>query len=804
MRAPLTWLRDYAPLDAEVDRLAAILSELGLVVDGVEHVGGDLGDVIVSRILEIKAHPNADRVRLVEVDTGGEEPLQIVCGAWNFAIGDLVPLAPVGAVLPGDFKISRAKMRGEWSNGMLCSPQELGLPVPAGTDDGLMILPAGLATPGTLLVDALGLVPDVVFDLDISPNRSDALCMAGVARDLAAALGEPWAMPTFEPVAVDEALGRAPVVIEAGELCPRFTATILEGVPEGPSPAWMARRLALAGMRPINAVVDVSNYIMLDVGQPNHPYDLERLGGQGILVRRGHAGEVLETLDGVERRLEESDCVISDAEGTPVGVGGIMGGASAEIGPATRRVLLEAAWFTPMAIARTGKRLGLHSEARVRFERGVDPQIAPHAVERFIALLGALAGGDGLRRGPVVDVQVRESLPLPPKVSVRTARVNAILGTGLSDDEVAGLIEPIGFRASRSEAGVHDVEVPSWRLECDREIDIIEEIARMWGYSRIERTIPPGAGSRTGGLTGRQRERRQVRRVLADAGFDEAWTTTFLAPGDLERAGLAPAAVEVENPLDRSESILRTALLPGLLKAVRFNIARQATEVCLFEIGNVFALPQGGRVTPDEAEHLAVVVHLGEPAGDPASAPEVEAVVRAWTWLAEALRVDGVRLEGAQIPSLHPTRGARLVGSEGRPIGSVGEVDPAVAGAFGIESRIGYLTVSLDALTAEPRRTRRARDVSRYPAADVDLAFAVDDQIPAAAVHDALRATGGDVLESVDLFDVYRGLGAGRRSLAFRLRFRAFDRTLEESELASLRQAEIDAVVDRFGAELRA
>jgi phenylalanyl-tRNA synthetase beta chain len=806
MRAPLTWLRDYAPLEAEVDRLADTLSELGLVVDAVEHVGGGLGDVIVSRILDIRAHPNADRVRLVDVDAGGGEPLQIVCGAWNFAVGDLVPLAPVGAVLPGEFNISRAKMRGEWSNGMLCSPGELGLPVPVGTDDGLMILPAGLSTPGTPLIDALGLVPDVVFDLDISPNRPDALCMAGVARDLAAALGEPWAMPVVEPVPVDESLGRAPVVVDAGDLCPRFTATILEGVPKGPSPAWMARRLALAGMRPINAVVDVSNYVMLDVGQPNHPYDLERLGGQGILVRRGKAAEVLETLDGVERNLEESDCVICDADGTPVGVGGIMGGASAEIGPETRRVLLEAAWFMPMAIARTGKRLGLHSEARVRFERGVDPYIAPVAVERFISLLRGLDGGTGLRRGGVVDVQDAYSLPVPPQVSVRTARTNAMLGTTLTDDEVAGLIAPIGFTATRSEPGRHEVDVPSWRLECNREIDVIEEVARMWGYSRIERTIPPGAGSRTGGLTGRQRERRQIRRVLADAGFDEAWTSTFLAPGDLERAGLAPDAVEVENPLDRSESILRTSLLPGLLKAVKFNVDRQAGEVCLFEIGNAFALPQegSGLATPDESEHLAVIVHLGEPAGGGASASEVEAVVRAWTWVAAALRVEGVHLDGGAVPSLHPTRGAHLIGSDGQPIGNVGEVDPAVAGAFGIESRVGYLTVSLDALTAEPRRAHRAQDVSRYPAADIDLAFVVNEDVPAASVYQTLRTASGEVLESLHLFDVYRGLGAGRRSLAFRLRFRASDRTLGETELASLRQKAIDAVAEDHRGELRA
>jgi phenylalanyl-tRNA synthetase beta chain len=804
MRAPLSWLRDYAPLEADVDRLAVALSELGLVVEGVERFGEGLADVVVARVLAIRAHPNADRIRLVDVDAGDGEALQIACGAWNFSAGDLVPLAPVGAVLPGGFEISRRKMRGEWSNGMLCSTSELGLPEVPGAQDGLFVLPEGVAAPGTPLAEALGVQPDVVFDLDVSPNRPDALCMAGVARDLAAALGEPWAAPTH-PVAVpvDQTLGTAPITVEAGDLCPRFTGTILEGVPDGPSPAWMARRLALAGMRPISAVVDVSNYVMLDVGQPNHAYDLEQLGGAGILVRRGAAGEALTTLDGVERLLEGDDCVICDAEGTAVGVGGIMGGALAEIGPGTRRVLLEAAWFSPMAIARTGKRLGLHSEARVRFERGVDPEAASPAVEWFVALLGSVAGGEGLRRGPTIDVRDPTTMPVPPVVEVRTERVNSILGTALDDADVVRLLASIGFGAIPKQPGVHAVSVPSWRLECSREIDVIEEVARMWGYRRIERTLPAGAREGVGGLTDRQRERRRLRAALAGAGFYEAWTTTFLAPGDLERAGLDSAAVELENPLDRSESILRTALLPGLLKAVKFNVDRQAGDVCLFEVGRVFALPSGEKVTPDEAEHVGAIVALQTDSA--AGTDAAGAAVRAWLWLADALRLEGATIEAADLPAFHPTRGARILGAQGGPLGAVGEVDPDVATAYGLTGRVGYMVISTDALEHEPRRPWRAHDVSRYPASDVDLAFVVAETVPAGAVHATLRQAGGEVLESATLFDVYRGAqwGTGRRSLAFRLRYRAADRTLDEAELASARQRAIDAVTASHGGELR-
>jgi len=840
MRAPLSWLRDYAPLDAEVPYLADALSNLGLVVEGVEHVGSGLGDVVVALVLDIRPHPNADQVRLVDIDAGDGQPLQIVCGAWNFAAGDLLALAPVGAVLPGDFEIARRKIRGELSNGMLCSAPELGLPEPDGEGGGLLILPAGSAPPGTPLVDALGLHEDVVFDLDISPNRPDALCMAGIARDLAAALGEPWSLP--DPVAgvpLDSTVGTASISVEAPDLCPRFTGTILEGVPKGPSPAWMARRLTLAGMRPISAVVDVSNYVMLDLGQPNHAYDLDLLGGGGLLVRRGTPGETLVTLDGVERSLGPDDCVICDADGTPVGAAGIMGGSQAEISSTTRRVLLEAAWFSPQAVARTGARLGLHSEARVRFERGVDPLMAPAAVERFVALLAGVAGGadgsggsggsdeaggsgglgeadeaggsgedrrSGLRRGPTVDV-CDDSLPSGVALRVRTDRVNTILGTRLADTDVERLLAPIGFDVTPEDTGVHTVTVPSWRLDVEREIDVIEEVARLWGYRRIERTIPSGVPGGSGGLTERQRELRRIREILAGAGFDEAWTSTFLAPGDLERAGLDPAAVEVENPLDRSESLLRTELLPGLLKAVKFNVDRQASDVCLFEIGHVFAPPSGDAILPDETEHLGVIVAPPtEMASREGGAGPAVAAVRAWQYLADALRLESSTISAVDRAGWHPTRAALVLGGAGRQLGTVGEIAPEVAAAYGLHQRIGYLTISLDSLLADPRRPFAAHDVSRYPASDVDLAFLVPESIPAASVRDTLRQAGGDLLEAVWLFDVYRREQApdGRRSLAFRLRLRALDHTLDEAELARIRQSAIDAVVGAHGGELRA
>jgi phenylalanyl-tRNA synthetase beta chain len=789
--APLSWLRDFAPFDQPVDELAAALSNLGLVVEGVTRIGGDLTGVEVVRILAVRTHPNADKIRLVDVDRGDGEPLQIACGAPNLVVGDLVPLATVGTLLPGaDEPIARRKMRGEASNGMLCSRTELGLPDDG--VDGLAILPAGSAVPGTPVAEALGLAPDVVFDLDITPNRPDALSMAGVARDLAAALGLPFDLPAVA-APVDPAVPPASVTVQDGDLCPRLTGTVMTGVRVGPSPAWLADRLLLAGMRPINNVVDVSNYVMLHLGQPNHAYDLDRLGGGGLVARAAAPGEALTTLDGVRRTLGPTDGVIADAAGRAVGVAGIMGGEDTEISASTTTVLVEAAYFTPMAVARTGKRLGLHSEARARFERGIDPEVAGAAVDLFFALLAAQV--PGLRRGPTTDVRAAE--PAVTTIAVRTARVDGLLGIDLDDAAVAGLLRPLGFGVVPAGPGTAEVTVPTWRPDVTREIDVVEEVARLHGYGNIARRVPGGART-GGGLSAHQRQRRLIRDVLAGTGITEAWTTTFLAPGDLERAGLPAAAVEVENPLDASESILRTSLLPGLLKAVRFNADRQEPDVRLFEIGRTFARPAPGTVTPTETETLAVVV-----AGRGADA---RLAARTWSILARALRLADVRITATGLDGLHPTRSATLTGVDGCTLGQVGEVDPDVSAAYGVAGRVGWLQVDLVPLFAQPRLSDQARPVSRFPASDVDLAFVVDLDVPADEVARTLRTAGGDLAETVALFDVYRSdqLGPGRRSLAYRMRLRAADRTLTDAELAAHRQRAIDAVAAAHGAELRA
>ncbi|MGH9285650.1 MAG: phenylalanine--tRNA ligase subunit beta, partial [Acidimicrobiales bacterium] len=550
-------------------------------------------------------------------------------------------MATVGTELPNGMSIGRRKVRSVVSNGMLCSAVELGL----GDDaEGILQLDRRTAA-GMGVAEALGLEPDVVYDLAIEGNRPDANCMAGVARDAAARLKLPFSLPTPDVARSGPPVGSlATVAVERPDLCPRFTATAVTGVEIASSPALVQKRLVLAGMRPINNAVDASNYVMLELGQPTHPYELERLGGGGLSVRAAREGERVVTLDGVERTMTAGqDCLICDANGEPVGIGGIMGGWSTEISATTTTVLLEAAWFGPMAISGTSKRLGLRTEASARFERGCDPAGIARAVGRFCQLLEGAAVAAGM-----VSVDAPEHLPAPARVAVRTERVNAVLGTALTDADVAAYLAPIGFSASLVEAGVHEVAIPTFRPDSEREVDVIEEVARHHGYSRIARSLPCIAA--VGGLTPRQHERRRAREVLCGAGASEAWTSSLLGPGDHERAGLAGEAIELTNPLAREESLLRTSLLPGLLGALAHNANQRNPFVRLFEVGRVFPPPAGAEGLPEERELVAVALAAE---GDDAAAAR-----RVWDVLAGALRLDGPVTEAALVAGLHPGRAA--------------------------------------------------------------------------------------------------------------------------------------------------
>lgn len=787
MKVLLSWLQEFAafPSDDPV-ALGDVMSDLGMAVESIEMIGEGLDGIVVARVLELRRHPDADKIQLVDVDLGDGEPLQICCGATNLSVGDLVPLATIGTTMPDGMEIARRRMRGEWSNGMLCSGRELGL-----GDDHSGILLLGDAPPlGTPITAALGITPDVLFDLEINPNRPDAMSVAGVARDLAARLGLAFSIPEPQVVEVDgDAASMVSVDIVDPDLCGRFHARVITDITVGTSPRHIVERLTAAGMRPINNVVDASNYVMLELGAPNHTYDLTMVPDGALRVRWAREDESITTLDGVERRLSAGrDGVIADGTDTAIGIAGVMGGSSTEISNDTTTVLLECAWWQPMAIARSSKFMGLRSEASARFERGADPEILDLAARRLAELLAP--SGARLVTGAVT---VQGSLPERTPVLVRTTRVNRLLGTELSADSIASLLRPIGFVVEAGPgAGEWLVTVPSFRPDTTTETDIIEEIARHHGYSRIANRMP--TSTQIGSLTPVQRDRRVIRQVLVGAGVHEAMPLPFLAPGDLDRSGLPAAAVTLTNPLAAEESVLRTSLRPGLLRAIAYNESHRTEGASLFELGRVFGPPEGSSVLPDEREHLGVML-----AGR--SAP---AAVELLELLRHTLGLGPVTIDQSQVPGgLHPARSA-TVHLDGLILGEVGEIDPAVLDAFGIEERVAWLQLDLLAMLALPHGAHPYRSISRYPSSDLDLAFETPDSVPAAALTAALRSATGGLLVSISLFDVFRGgsVPEGSRSLAYRLRLQAADRTLTDDDLTAVMASATEAAVG-LGATLR-
>ena len=629
----------------------------------------------------------------------------------------------------------------------------------------------------------------MLFDLDVTGNRPDAMSVAGVARDLAARLGVPFTIPapTVTETGAD-ASGRVRVEVVDHDLCGRFLVRVIDNVHIGPSPEWMQHRLRSVGQRPINNVVDVSNYVMFELGQPNHTFDLAKVDGAALRVRRAYSGETLVTLDGNERQLVSTDGVICDVTDTPISLAGVMGGLSTEIDTSTRTVLLEIAWWDPLSIAATAKRLGLRSEASTRFERGCDPEIAEIAARRFAQLL---AQTGALLAPGVVDV--RGNTPPRPPVRVRTSRVNAILGTALDQPAIAKAIRPIGF-VVEAVGDDQEVTVPTYRLDTSTEIEIIEEIARHVGFAAIGKTIP--RSPITGALSPRQLDRRIVRRTLIGLGIDEVLPLPFLAPGDLDRARCDGRAIELTNPLVAEESVLRTSLRVGLLKTLAYNASHRNTGLRIFEVGHVYAHPlDAADRLPSEREVLAVAL----------AGYEAPAAVAVWAALVDAFAIDKHRLVASEVRGLHPSRTA-LIEVRGQSVGAVGEIDPAVCAAFAVPERVAWIELDLDALFDLPHGERPYARFSRFPSSDVDLAFVVQESCPAADVEHEIRKAGGDLLVGLSLFDVYRGEGVatGARSLAYALRFQADDRTLTESEIADARRRCIAAVESSGLAKLRA
>lgn len=782
MKIVHSWLHDLVPLPDDSAAVAEVITNLGLAVESVDHVGGSVAGVITAKVLRTERHPDAAKVHRVFVDNGDGIERHVWCGAFNMQPGDVIPLATPGTVMPDGRAIEPKPILGISSDGMLCSARELGL----GEDhSGILILEPG--TPlGVPYGEVLGLGEEIVYDLDVLRNRPDAYGHLGVARDVAAKLGRPLAAAPAAVVATG-AVKSATVEIVDGDRCPRFTSTVISGVRVTSSPDWMQRRLNAAGMRPINNVVDVSNYVMLETNQPNHAYDFDTLGGGGFRVRLAAEGETIVTLDDVVRALTGDDLLICDATDRPIGIAGIMGGQNTEISDTTTMIALESAWFEPAAIMRSVVRLGLRSEASARFERGADPFGIERGIARFVELL-RLTCPDLVVHNGMVDAR-SAFVPQPTTIFLRPARVSALLGTAFDGATIRDHLDSIGFVTAPEADGVITVLVPSWRPDCTGEIDLVEEVARLHGYEALGKTVPKSTVP--GGLSPMQQRRRRLREVLLGLGLSEAMPHPFLTAGELEKAGLPSESVRLVNPLVVGDDLLRTSLRPGLLKAIAFNESHRRPGVALFEIGHVY--PPSADVLPAEYEALGILL-----AG--AAAPDAVAV---WRELASAMGW-GARLDQGTVPTgLHPARSASL--SLGRDvIGVVGEIHPDVAEAFEVGERVAVLELNLSVLLANEPKPAQWKATSRFPSSDLDLAFAVPESVPAEKLDKAIRQAAGSLLVDLALFDVYRGTGLpeGTRSLAYRLRLQASDRTLTDDDVAQVR-AKIEAATAKMQAVLR-
>jgi phenylalanyl-tRNA synthetase beta chain len=832
MKAPVSWIREYAdlPEDLSVEDLTARLTELGLKLEALEVSGADItGPLVVGRVLTMDPEPqkNGKTINWCSVDVGDSngtgEPQGIVCGAHNFKPGDLVVVVLPGGVLPGNFEISARKTYGHVSAGMICSARELGISddaVPS-WQGGIIVLPDDAGEPGQDAREVLGL-GEAVIEFEINPDRAYALSLRGVAREAALGFGVGFTDPAAREVPAANDSGH-PVRIEDPVGCPLFVARIVEGFdPTAPTPEWMAKRIAQAGMRPISLAVDVTNYVMLELGRPIHAYDADLVAGP-IVVRRALAGERLTTLDGMDRELDPADLVVTDDSGV-IGLGGVMGGESTEISESTSRVLVEAAAWDAVSMFRTGKRHRITSEAGRRNERGVDPEITAAAADRVVELLVELGGGTA-----AAGVSMVGSLPERGTIQIPTDLPARITGMAISAETTVANLVAVGCEVTVDKDQLTAI-VPPWRPDLSDPFDLVEEVARIVGYESVPSVLPAAPAGR--GLTREQILRRRVGRTLAAAGYVEVINFPFVGAADLDRLGLPAddprrATLRLANPISSEQPSMTATLLPGLLTALARNVGRGSTDAAIFEMTTV-TLPHAGAVAPilpvdrrpseaefaelqaalpDQPQHLALAL-CGERdrsgwwgAGRAGSwSDAIEAVRR----VAGELDVE-IGVEAGSIAPWHPGRCAKVTIGD-RVIGHAGELHPRVCAAYGLPARSVVAEVDASALIAAARVVAPAPEFSSFPVAKEDVALIVAAGVPADALAASLREGAGELCESVRLFDVYTGpqVGEGNKSLAFSLRFRAPDRTLTEAETAAARDAAVNLVARRHGATQRA
>jgi len=811
MKFTLNWLRDYvAATGCDAARIADILTMLGLEVDSAQPLNEQLAPLRTGRILVAEKHPDADKLQVCQVKIGPDIH-SIVCGAPNARAGLAVVVALPGTTLPGDVKIKKSKVRGVESAGMICSERELGL---SNDHSGIMELPDNTED-GQVFIDAMGL-RDTMLEVDLTPNRPDCASVIGIARELAGKLGEPLRLPE---VAMPDNPGTKSfaVSIEAPDLCPRYAARLVQGVTIGPSPWWLRRRLMAIGLRPINNVVDVTNYVMMEYGQPLHAFDFDRLAKSRIVVRRPGDGEKqFVTLDGSERTLDGETLLICDGE-KPVALAGVMGGLNSEVTAATVNVLLESACFAPVSIRKTARLVGLASDASWRFERGVDGENTVTVLNRAAALLAEVAGGSvepgwldvhpGKRPRPVIDLSA--------------GRASRLIGVSFSPEEITRLLVSIGIACEKIDGDLLRVTPPAFRVDLEREADLIEEIARLHGYDAIPTRLPQAALSYPNQDPAREKRLRAAG-IMASLGYHEAINYSFtsskfadmltLASGDARRR-----VVRLRNPLSEELDCLRAMLLPGLLENIRHNVSYQTSSLKLFEIGKVF-IPKSPDAQPDEKIVLAGVLSGNRAAGAPPlyfpeQAVDIFDAKGAVEFLLEEMDIDG---EAADIRAIHPVddgiepfvepETALLFFAGGIVLGKAGMVKASVLRAFGVKQDVAFFALDFDALCALPVRKGQFAPLPTYPAVVRDIALVVAEDVAAGDMMAKVQKSGDKLIESVALFDVFRGdsLPPGTKSVALSITYRSASKTLTEKNIEKTHDKIVRMLADTFSGSLRA
>ncbi|MFY9177240.1 MAG: phenylalanine--tRNA ligase subunit beta [Caldicoprobacterales bacterium] len=796
MLVPIKWLKEYVDISASTKELANAMTLTGTNVESIKELAKDIDKVVVGRILSINPHPNADKLVVCQVDIGNEV-IQIVTGAPNVEEGQLVPVALHGALLPGGVKIKKGKLRGEVSQGMLCSIDELELTELGEIDDGIdgiLILdeeyPLGMDIKEALDLD------DEVIEFEITSNRPDCLSMVGIAREAAVTLKTSYSLPQIKLSRnIGHTLQEAKVIVEEPDMCPRYCARVVRNVKIGPSPRWMRRRLAAAGVRPINNIVDITNYVMLELGQPMHAFDLDKIQDKTIIVRRAREGEKLVTLDKQERILAEDILVIADTE-KAIALAGVMGGYDTEVTPDTCNVILESATFDKGSVRLASKALGLRSEASSRFEKGLDISNAERAIDRAAQLIQELGAGE------VVEgkIDVCNGSLEPRVLEVQWKCINALLGIDLEIEDICGILNSLSFK-TEVKGDILVVEVPSFRQDVEGMADLAEEVARIYGYDKIPMTLMEGSRSQ-GTRTREQKLLDTAKRALIAMGLFETVTYSFGSPKVYGKIGFKPEeyheVVTIANPLGEDQSAMRTTLIPSILDVLARNKSRSIEECKIFEIANIF-IPKSIPIEELPIERLTLAI------GQYGKGTDFYTLKGQVERLFDVLGIlEDVEFAPHSHPSLHPGRTA-IVKFEGQELGVLGEVHPKVCENYNLKTKIYLAELNFELMLKMARTEKQYVHLPRYPAIHRDLAIVVSKNVLASNIEKLIRSAGGDLLEKVELFDIYEGsqIPEGHRSLAYSLSYRAADRTLKDEDINPIHDRIVNALVDSFNAQLR-